>query len=90
MLVRRLNELRQYIYNNHHFSESQFGAHKKMQLYKTYFKPDAIPRFSLRPPELMTIVDMVGKYYRSSNVSSKPLKDDLVIEFIDEDLKKPT
>ena len=36
----------------------------------------------------MTIVDMVGKYYRWFNVSSKPLKDNLVLEFIDEDLKK--
>ena len=33
---------------------------------------------------------MVGKYYRWFNVSSKPLKDHLVIEFIDDDLKKST
>ena len=45
-------------------------------------------RFGLRPPELMKIVDIVGKYYRCLNVSSKPLKDNLVLEFIDEDLKK--
>ena len=31
---------------------------------------------------------MVGKYYRWFNVSSKPLKDNLVLEFLDEDLKK--
>ena len=36
----------------------------------------------------MTIFDMVGKYYRWFNVSSKPLKDNLVLEFLDEDLKK--
>ena len=36
----------------------------------------------------MTIVDMVGKYYIWFNVSSKPLKDNLALEFIDEDLKK--
>ena len=36
----------------------------------------------------MTIVDMVGKYFIWFNVSSKPLKDDLVIEFLDEYLKK--
>ena len=36
----------------------------------------------------MTIVDMVGKYYIWFNVSSKPLKYDLVLEFLHEDLKK--
>ena len=36
----------------------------------------------------MTIVDMVGKYYIWFNVSSKPLKDNLVLEFLDEDIKK--
>ena len=36
----------------------------------------------------MTIVDMVGKYYRWFNVLSKLLKDNLVLEFIDEDIKK--
>ena len=58
-----------------------------MQLYKIYFKLDLITIFSLRPPEFMTIVDMVGKYYIWFNVSSKPLKDNLSLEFIDEDLK---
>ena len=41
-----------------------------------------------RPPELMTIVDMVSKYYIWFNVSSKPLKDHLVLGFLDEYLKK--
>ena len=36
----------------------------------------------------MTIVDMVGKNYRWFNVSSKPLKDNLSLEFLDEDLKQ--
>ena len=35
----------------------------------------------------MIIVDMVGKYYWWFNASSKPLKDNLVLEFIDEDIK---
>ena len=35
----------------------------------------------------MTIVDMIGKYYRWFNVSSKPLKDNLVLEFLNVDLK---
>ena len=38
----------------------------------------------------MTIVDMIGKYYRWFNVLSKPLKDDLVLGFLVEDLKKYT
>ena len=59
-----------------------------MQLYKTSRKLYLITRFILRRPELMTIVDMVGKYYRWFNVSSKTLKDDLILEFIDEYLKK--
>ena len=59
-----------------------------MQLYNNYYKLDLITRFSLKTPELMTIVDMVGKYYRWFNVSSKSLKDNLFLEFIDEDLKK--
>ena len=41
------------------------------------------------PPELIKIVDMVGKYYQWFNVSSKPLKNDLVLELIEEDIKKP-
>ena len=35
----------------------------------------------------MKIVDMIGNYYRWFNVSSKPLKDNLVLEFLDEDFK---
>ena len=31
---------------------------------------------------------MIVKYYRFFNVPSKPLKDNLVLEFLDEDLKK--
>ena len=58
-----------------------------MKLYKTSSKVYLITIFSLRPPEFITIVDMVGKYYRWFNVSSKPLKDNLVLEFLDEDLK---
>ena len=59
-----------------------------MQLYKTFCKLYLIKRFSLRPPELIKFVDMVGKYYRWFNVLSQPSKDNLVLEFIDEDLKK--
>ena len=36
----------------------------------------------------MTIFDIVGKYYLWFNISSKPLKENLVLEFLDEDLKK--
>ena len=82
-----LNELRQSLSKNRHFSESQSAMHKDMQLYKTSCKLDIITVFSLRPPKLMTIVDMVGKYYQCFNVSSKSLKDNVVIESIDEDLK---
>ena len=63
------------------FYESQSETHKDRQLYNTYFKPDQITIFSLRPPEFMTIVDMVGKYYIWFNVSSKPFKDNLALEF---------
>ena len=59
-----------------------------MQLYKNSYKLYPITRFSLRPPELMKIVYMVGKYYIWFNVSSKPLKNNLVLEFLDEYLKK--
>ena len=81
--------MRQYLSTNRHFSESQSATHKDMQLYNTSCKLDIIMIFSLRSPELMTIVNMVGKYYGSFNVSSKPLKYNLVLEFIGEDLKKP-
>ena len=87
-MVRSPNELRQYLSTNRHLSEIQPETYKDMQLYKTSFNLDLITIFSLRPPELMTIVEAVGKYYWWSNVSSKPLKDDLVLEFIDEDLQK--
>ena len=36
----------------------------------------------------MTIVDIVGKYYWWFNVSSTPLKDNVVLEFLNEYLKK--
>ena len=87
-IVRSPNELRQYLSTNCHFYESKSVTHKDMQFYKTSFKLYLITRFSLSPPELMTIVDMVGKYYRWLNVSSKTLKHNLVIGFLDEDLKK--
>ena len=61
-----------------------------MQLYKTSCKIDLILRFSLRSPELMTIADTVGKYYRWFNASSKSLKYNVALEFLDEDLKKST
>ena len=80
--------MRQYLSTNRHCSESQSATHKDMQLYKTFCKLDLITIFSLRPPELMKIVDMVGKYYRWLNLSSKQLKDNLFPEFIDEDLEK--
>ena len=79
--------MRQYLSTNCHFSESQSAMHEEMKLYKTSCRIDQITRFSPSPPELMTIVDMVGKYYRCFNVSSKSLKDNLVLEFIYEDLK---
>ena len=80
--------MRQSLSTNIHYSESQSATHKDMQLYKTSCKIDLIMIFSLRSPELTTIVNMVGKYYRWFNVSSKPLKDNLVLEFLDEYLKK--
>ena len=57
------NELIQLLSINFHFIESQSVMHEDMQLYKTSFKLDLITIFSLKPPELMTIVDMVGKHY---------------------------
>ena len=59
-----------------------------MQLYKTSFIRDIFTIFSLRPPELMKIIDMVGKYYLWFNVSPKPLKYNVALEFINEYLKK--
>ena len=63
-VVRCPNEFRQLLSTNRHFTEQQSATHEDIKLYKTSFKLDIIARFSLRPPELMTIVDMVGKYYR--------------------------
>ena len=78
----------QLLSTNSHFTESQSAIHEDMQLYNTSCKLYLITRFSLRPPKLMTIVDMAGKYYWWFNVSSKPLKDNVVLEFINEDIKK--
>ena len=89
-IVKILIELRQSFSTNCQFSESQSETHKDTQVYKTSCKLDLITRFSLKPLELMKIVDMVGNYYRWFNVSSKPLKYNLVIEFLDEDVKKST
>ena len=86
-MVRSQNELRQFIYTNRHFYEIQSAMHEYMQLCKTSCKLDLITIFSLRPPEFITNFDMVGKHYRWFNVSSKPLKDNLVLEFLNEYLK---
>ena len=87
--VKSPNSLRDEILSCPHrlFTDGQTVTHKDMQLYRTSCKIDLITRFSIRPPELMTIVDMVGKYYRWFNVSSTPLKDNVVQEFLDEDLQ---
>ena len=87
-VVRYPNELRQSLSTNRHFTESQSAMQKDVQLYKTSWKLDLVTRFSIRPPGLMKVVDMVGKYYRWFNLSSKPLKYNVVLEFFDEDLKK--
>ena len=52
------------------FTESQVVTHKDTKLYKPSLKNDFITRLSLRPPELMSCVDMVGKYYRWFHVTS--------------------
>ena len=79
--------MRQSLSTNRHFSESQSATIEDMHLYRNYYKLDLITIFILMPPELMTTVDMVCKYYRCFNVPSKPLRDDLVLEFLNEDLK---
>ena len=56
------NKLIQYLYTNCHSSEGQPAVHEDIQLYNTSCNLDPITIFSLRPPILMTIVDMVGKY----------------------------
>ena len=76
------------ISTNRHCFGIQSATHEDMQLYKTSCKIDLITRFSLRPHELMIFFDMVGKYYRWFNVSSKPLKDNFSLEFLDEYIKE--
>ena len=46
-IVLSINELRQYLSNNRHFSDGQSATHKYMQLYNTSCKLDLITRFSL-------------------------------------------
>ena len=58
-----------------------------MQLYRTSSKVDLITRFSLRPPELLSIVDMVGKYFRWFHISSKPLKNSAVQKLLDNNIE---
>ena len=55
------NKLMKSLYKNRHFTENKSATHKDTQLYKNYRKLDLITIFSLRPLELMTIVDMVRK-----------------------------
>ena len=87
--VKSPNDLREQILScaNRLFTEGQIMTHKDMQLYRTSCKIDLITRFSLRPPELLTIVDMVGKYYRWFHVSSTPLKDSIVLDYLDDDIE---
>ena len=87
-MVKIPNELRQSLSTNRNFSDIQSTTYEDMQLYNTSCKLYLITRFSLRPPELMKKFDIVCKYYRCFNVSSKPLKDNVLIELLDEHIKK--
>ena len=84
--LRRPNELRQLLSTNGHFTEIKYSINKDLQLYKTFCKLDLILRYILSPPELMTIFYMFGKYYRWFNASPKPLKENVVIKFINKDI----
>ena len=59
-----------------------------MQLYRNSSKVDIITLFSLRPPELTRVVDMVGHYFCWFFVASIPLKEDAVAELLDTDLQQ--
>ena len=50
-IVRSPNELRQLLFTNCHFSESQPATYEDIQLYKISCKLYLITGFSLRPPD---------------------------------------
>ena len=49
---------------------------------------DKITKFSVRPPELHYIVDMVSKYYRWFKVGKGSLKYDTMHSLLDDDLRR--
>ena len=59
-----------------------------MQLYKDSIKVNKITQFSLRPPELLNCVDMVGKYYRWFDISSKPMDNSAISMLLSDDIYK--
>ena len=68
------------------FTENQIGTHKDIHLLKSHCRVDKITQFSLRPPEIMTLVDMVGKYFRWFEISSEPLKRGAVHSLLEADI----
>ena len=70
------------------FNDSQVATFTDMQLNRNSVKVDMITLFSLRPPELVRIVDMVGNYLRWFHVASKRMKDSIVSELIHENIYK--
>jgi hypothetical protein len=68
------------------FTENQIGTHKDIQLLKSHCRVDKITQFSLRPPEIMTLVDMVGRYFRWFEISSEPLKRAAVRSLLNNDI----
>lgn len=86
--VTNINRLRQSLPTERHFTKSQVDTHIDMQLYRSSVSLDKITLFSLRPPELISIVDSVGNYYRWFDTASKPLKDQTVKELLNDDVAK--
>ena len=86
--IEDINECRKHLQEHRHFTQKQQEVHEDMELYKDSVKVDKITQFSLRPPELLNCVDMVGKYYRWFDISSKPLKNATIYFLLNDDIYK--
>lgn len=80
------NEIRSSLQDWRKFTPSQVETLFDMMNNKKSAKLDKITQFGLRPPELCSLFDMVGKFYRWFEVGNKPLKDEKISEILDENI----
>lgn len=84
--IPELNQHREDLPMNRLFTVPQIETYEDMFMNRKSSRVDKITRFSMRPPELLKIVDMVGMYFRWFHISDQPLKNDEVASLLEEEM----